>query len=565
MEKPWLKDFEEDLARWRPRWEALYDDAVPRNYEYPDLPLKDYFNKWADIHPEKPYLLINDIEISYGVCNQMSRRLANALLDMGVEKGDRVAIMAPNLPQYVIALQALFKIGAIEVPANVLYTIPELRFQFQDSGTETVIVMAAYADKAITLMKEAESPVKRVIAFQVPNAPVEVEKGESIYDFNEIIAAADEQEPDIEVLGSDIAKLQYTGGTTGVPKGCVLTNKMLLSQAIRTSTWCTANFTLVPFEEIKTLAAIPLNHIYGYNGNVNACLYAGGTVVLVPLPTPDNILAAINQHEPNIWAAVPAMIIGLNNHPDIANSKITAVKGIFSGSAPLAVETLKEFERLSGGRILEGYGLSETINILTVNPVFKLRKYGSCGIVWPDTDLVVVDVETGTKVMPRGELGELICRGPQVMEEYWNNPEETALAIRDGWFYTGDIVRMDEDGFVFIVDRKKDMIIASGFNIYPRDIDEVVYAYPKVMEACTIGVPDPKRGETVKVYVVPKEGQQLSEEEIIAHCREHLAPYKVPKIVEFIDELPRTAVGKPDRKALQKREAARREAAAMQD
>ena len=562
MSKPWLKDFEDDLAKWRPRWEALYDDGMPRNFEYPDTPLKDYFNKWAELYPEKPYLLINDIELNYGLVNNMARRTANALLGLGVKKGDRVAIMAPNLPQYVIALQALFKIGAIEVPSNVLYTVPELDLQFKDSGTETVIVMAAFADKAIQLMKDPASPVKRVIAFQIPAAPVEVEKGENIFDFNELITAADEREPDIEVLGSDIAKLQYTGGTTGVPKGCVLTNKMLLSQAIRTSTWCTANFTLVPFDEIKTLAAIPLNHIYGYNGNINACLYTGGTIVLVPLPTPDNILKAINQHEPNIWAAVPAMIIGLNNHPDIEKSKVNSVKGIFSGSAPLAVETMKEFERLSGGRILEGYGLSETINILTVNPVFKLRKYGSCGIVWPDTDLVVVDIDTGTKVMPRGELGELICRGPQVMKEYWNNPEETDIAIRDGWFYTGDIVRMDEDGFVFIVDRKKDMIIASGFNVYPRDIDEVVFAHPKVMEACTIGVPDAKRGETVKVFVALKEGETMTAEELIEHCRTQLAPYKVPTLVEFVESIPRTAVGKADRKALKQMEIAKIEAAA---
>lgn len=557
MDKPWLKDFEDDLAKWRPRWESLYDEAVPRHFDYPETPLKDYFNKWAEKHPEKPYLIINDTQLSYGLCNSLARRLANALLAMGVKKGDRVAIMAPNVPQYVISLQALFKIGAIEVPANVLYTIPELDFQFKDSGTETVIVMAAFADKAIKIMQDPASPVKRVIAFQVTGLTTELEKITNLFDYNEIISAAEDKEPDIVVTGSDIAKLQYTGGTTGVPKGCVLTNKMLLSQAIRTTTWCTAGFTLVPMEEVKTLAAIPLNHIYGYNGNVNACLFSGGTIVLVAQPTPDNLLDAINKHEPNIWAAVPAMIIELNSHPDIGTSKVSSVKGIFSGSAPLAVDTLQEFERLSGGRILEGYGLSETINIITVNPVFTLRKYGSCGMVWPDTDLVVVDLDTGTKVMPRGELGELIARGPQVMEEYWNNPTETANVIRDGWLYTGDIVRMDEDGFIFIVDRKKDMIIASGFNVYPRDVDEVVFAHPKVMEACTIGVPDPKRGETVKAFVVPKAGETITEEEIIEHCRQQLAPYKVPKLLEFINAIPRTTVGKPDRKALQAMEAAR--------
>ena len=461
--------------------------------------------------------------------------------------------MAPNVPQYILSLQALFKFGAVEVPTNPLYTVPELDLQFTDSGTETVIVMAMFAAKAIEILKDPNSPVKRVIVFQVPSGVVEVEQGEGIYDFNELVMAASDQEPDVEVFADDIARLQYTGGTTGIPKGCVLTNAIVFSQANRTATWTSGGFKLIPKEEMRTLCAIPLSHIYGYNANVSICLFTGGSIVLVAVPTPDNLLEAITRHKPNLWASVPAMIIGLNNHPKIAEADITSLKGIFCGSAPLAVETMNEFERLTGGRILEGYGLSETVNILTVNPVFTIRKVGSCGIVWPDTDLVVVDVETGTKVIPRGELGELIGRGPQIMREYWNNPEETAAAIRDGWFYTGDIVRIDEDGFVFIVDRKKDMIICSGFNVYPRDVDEVLYANPKIMEACTVGVPDPKRGETVKAFVVLKPGESMTVEEVIEYCRKSLAPYKVPTLVEFIDAIPRTAVGKPDRKVLQAR------------
>lgn len=553
MEKPWLNDFEEDLAKWRPLWERHYDEGVPKNFEYPDYPLKWWFNKWAEEHPEKPYILMGDVSISYGNANDLARRIANALLGLGVKKGDRVAIMAPNVPQYILSLQALFKFGAVEVPTNPLYTVPELDLQFTDSGTETVIVMAMFAAKAIEILKDPNSPVKRVIVFQVPSGVVEVEQGEGIYDFNELVMAASDQEPDVKVFADDIARLQYTGGTTGVPKGCVLTNAIVFSQANRTATWTSGGFKLIPKEEMRTLCAIPLSHIYGYNANVSICLFTGGSIVLVAVPTPDNLLEAITRHKPNLWASVPAMIIGLNNHPKIAEADITSLKGIFCGSAPLAVETMNEFERLTGGRILEGYGLSETVNILTVNPVFTIRKVGSCGIVWPDTDLVVVDVETGTKVMSRGELGELIGRGPQIMREYWNNPEETAAAIRDGWFYTGDIVKIDEDGFVFIVDRKKDMIICSGFNVYPRDVDEVLYANPKIMEACTVGVPDPKRGETVKAFVVLKPGESMTVEEVIEYCRKSLAPYKVPTLVEFIDAIPRTAVGKPDRKVLQAR------------
>ena len=472
------------------------------------------------------------------------------MLDLGVVKGDRVAIMAPNVPQYVLALQALFKTGMIEVPTNPLYTVPELAHQFADSGAETVIVMAMFANKAIEILKDPSSPVKRVIYFQVPSGAVEVESGEGIYDLNQLLATASNAEPDIEVTAEDIARLQYTGGTTGVPKGCVLTNAMIFSQAIRTSTISARGFTVVAKEDYRTLGAIPLNHVYGFNFNVSVNLYTGGSMVLVPIPTPDNLLAAIVKHSPTIFAAVPAMIIGLINHPNIANADISSLKGMFCGSAPLAVETLKEFEALTGGHIIEGYGLSETINIITANS-FSHRKYGSCGLIWPDTDLVIVDIETGTKVMPRGEFGEIICRGPQVISEYWQKPEETAITIREGWLYTGDIGYLDEDGFVFIVDRKKDIIICSGFNVYPRDVDEVLFAHPKVLEACTIGVPDAKRGETVKVYVVLKPGETMTAEEVIAHCRESLAPYKVPTQVEFIDAIPRTNVGKPDKKVLQ--------------
>lgn len=552
MENNYLKKFEEDVAKWRHSWESRLDPESPVHYEYPPYPSKWWFNKWAEETPDKPYILMGDIVLPYAVCNDMSRRIANALLDLGVAKGDRVAIMAPNVPQYVLALQALFKTGMIEVPTNPLYTVPELAHQFADSGTETVIVMAMFASKAIELLKDPGSPVKRVIYFQVPSGPVELESGEGIYDLNELLANASNSEPDIEVSAADIARLQYTGGTTGVPKGCVLTNAMIMSQAVRTSFISTRGFTIVSKEDYRTLGAIPLNHVYGFNFNIGVNLYTGGSIVLVAVPSADNLLAAILKNKPTIFATVPAMIIGLINHPNIANADISSLKGMFCGSAPLAVDTLKEFERLTGGHIIEGYGLSETLNIITANS-FTNRKYGSCGLVWPDTDLVIADVETGTKVMPRGELGEIVSRGPQVIQEYWQNPEETAATIRDGWLYTGDIGYIDEEGFVFIVDRKKDIIICSGFNVYPRDVEEVLFSHPKILEACVIGVPDPKRGETVKAFVVLKPGEIITNEEVIAYCRESLAPYKVPTQVEFLDSLPRTAVGKPDKKALQAR------------
>lgn len=549
-EKPWLKDFDEDVVKWHDKWIQFYDKKEFAYPEYQDVPLKDLFNKWAAAYPDKDYIIYNDTKLDYKTVNMLAKKLANALMGLGVKKGDRVAIMAPNIPQYIISIHALLKFGAIEVPANVLYTVTELTLQFNDSGSETVIVLAPFAEKAIKIMREKGNAVKRVIVIQIPGMPIEIEKAADIFDFNAIIGPASDKEPDVPVYPSDISKLQYTGGTTGVPKGCVLTNEMNMTQVVRTAEWLGS---AAPLDDFKSLCAIPLNHIYGYNANVNIALYRGGTIVLVAQPTPDNLLEAINKHEPNLWASVPAMLIGLISHPEIGKSKIKSIKGIFCGSAPLAVGTLEKFEELSGGRIVEGAGMSETINIYTVNPVGK-RKFGSCGIIWPDTDLVVVDVETGRKVMPRGEEGELICRGPQFIKEYWNNPEETANAVRDGWLYTGDIVKIDEDGFVFIMDRKKDMIIVNGLNVYPRDIDEVLYKHPKVNEVCTIGIHDEKQGESVKVFVSLREDQAMNADDVIGYCREHLAPYKVPRHVEFVDAIPRTPVGKPDRKVLKEKE-----------
>jgi long-chain acyl-CoA synthetase len=292
------------------------------------------------------------------------------------------------------------------------------------------------------------------------------------------------------------------------------------------------------------------------NCNINMTLYSAGTMVLVAQPTPENILEAINRHEPTIWAAVPAMIQGLLNHPDIGSSRVRGIKLVPCGGAPLPVEVMKRFEEVSGTQIWEGYGLSETSNVVSANP--PLRKPGSVGVPWPDVDIRVVDLETGTKEMPVGESGEIIVKGPQIMAGYWNNPEETAKALKDGWLYTGDIGYMDQDGYIFILDRKKDMLICSGFNVFPREIDEVLYTNPKVCEACAIGVPDEKRGETVKAFVVVKPGEEMTCDEVMDYCKEQLAPYKVPKIVEFIDQLPRTVFGKPDRRKLRTTEEEKR-------
>lgn len=528
-----------------------YDKEIPEKIEYDDKPCKWWFNHWAELYPEKPYVALGDLKLPYSYCNDVARRLANAFLSLGIHKGDRIAIMSPNVPQYLLAMHACWKIGAIEVPENPLYTVPELTGQSNDSGAETVVVMAAFAQKAIAMLQDPDCCVKRVIAFQLPSGKVELPQVEGLYDFNELVGSNPNTEPDIEIDMEDPIRLQYTGGTTGVPKGCVLTNKMVYTMGLRTAIWTTRNFTMVPRDRIVTLAAIPLNHVYGFNANVGIALSGGGTIIVVPQPKPEALLAEIIKNKPNIFAAVPAMFIGLLNTPEVkaGTADLSSLKGIFSGSAPCPTAVMEELEKLTGATIVEGYGMSETSNILTINPM-DIRKAGSVGVAVPDTDIIVVDAADGKTVVPYGQTGELICRGPQVMTEYWNKPEDTAANIKNGWLYTADIVMMDEDGFITIMDRKKDMIIVNGFNVFPREIDEAMFANPKVKEACAIGIKHPTKGEAPVLYTVLKEGETMDADEIEKYLRQSLAPYKIPVDYRFIDEIPRTSVGKADRKAL---------------
>jgi long-chain acyl-CoA synthetase len=551
----YLQAFEDEVKKWRPIWESHFDEGVPTTYDYSKQPLKWWYNKWAEKYPGKTYMVIGDIELPYQYCNDVSRRFANALLGLGIQKGDRIGTMCPNVPQYVLSINAFLKIGVVESPISPLYTVPEIKMQFNDSGAETVVVMAAFAEKAIALLRDPDSCVKRVIAFQIAGKPVELEKGENIYDFDELCNAASSEEPDIEVTGDDPVRLQYTGGTTGVPKGCVITNYMAHTMGWRGAVWVTQNGLHIPFEELRVLAAVPLNHVYGWNFSININYYSGGSLVLVPQPTPDALLEAITKHKPNMTGIVPAMLIGMINHPDTKSGKadMSSFKTLFSGSAPCPNGVKVEFQNLTGAFVIEGYGMSESTNCLSANTI-NFSKENSVGVPLQEIDIIMVDIETGTKVVPVGEPGELICRGPQNITEYWNKPEETAIAIRDGWLYTGDIAKIDEDGVIYILDRKKDTIIVSGFNVYPREIDELMYSHPKVKEACAVGLPDPKKGERIKLFVALKDGEAFTAEEVEAYLRQSLAPYKIPSEIEFVDELLRTQMGKADRKAIKEAE-----------
>ena len=532
-------------------WYKFYDKGVPPSIDYPRKPLKDYFNEWVAKNPDKPYLIWGNNELTYAEANALAQKAATALIEIGYQKGDRIALMSTNIFEYVILLQACYKIGAVIVPTNPMYTVPELTHQFGDSETTIVFAEDRFAAKVLAVIETGKTKIQHLFILDSHTGAPDVE-GPNIKKFSELLLLGQAVEPAIEVTAEDTAMLQYTGGTTGLSKGCILSNFNLESMAWQDTVWFSPPFDKP--EDMRIMCAMPLYHIYGFNTSVNVNMVAGGNIIIVNGPTPDNMLKNINEHEPNFFAAVPAMIYGLNHHPEIGNSKIRNIKAMICGSSPLAVEGLNRFEQLSGAAITEGYGLSETSNVLTCTPMYTKRKVGSVGVPWPDVDIRIVDLENGTVDMPTGEPGELIAQGPQIMSSYWKNPEETAEVLRDGWLYTGDIATMDEDGFITIVDRKKDMILCSGFNVFCREIDEVLYAHPKVLDACAVGIPDPKRGETPKVFIILKPGETMSEDEVKEHCRKSLAPYKVPTHVEFIDELPRTTVGKPMRNALRQME-----------
>jgi long-chain acyl-CoA synthetase len=376
----------------------------------------------------------------------------------------------------------------------------------------------------------------------------DVKPADDVYKWKTVLKTSSSQVPSVQVSFDDVAQYQYTGGTTGVSKGVMLTHGNLSTQVQQIAAWFP---DFKPGEETM-LGALPFFHVFGLSTTMNLSVYYGWGIILIPRPQPEPLLEAIKKFKPTFAPLVPTMYIGILNHPDIKNVDMTSINGCFSGSAPLPIEVIKNFEEKTGARIAEGFGLTEASPVTHVNPFNGNRKIGSIGIPISDTECRVVSLEDGKTDVAVGEIGEIIVKGPQVMKGYWNQPEETNATLRDGWLYTGDIAKMDEDGYFYIVDRKKDMIIAGGFNIYPRDIEEVFFEHPKVLEAAAIGITHPTRGEAVKVYLSLKEGQTGTEEEFFDYCKDKLAKFKWPTAIEFRDDLPKSNVGKVLKKELRK-------------
>lgn len=541
MSKPWLK---------------FYDQGVPFHIDYPPCPLTHFLDEAVEKYAENLAVIFQDKGISYQELGKKTRALAAALNHLGIKPGQRVAIMLPNCPQYIVAYYAILKIGAVVVNVNPMYVERELEFQLKDAGVADIIAFKDFYPR-LAAVKEKIGLQRIILTDFQDSSLANLSTSPSIYQEKGVMelkelwtAGEDLPLPQIITHPEDIALLQYTGGTTGLSKGAILTHRNLVANVLQCVSW---NPEIQKGRE-RMLAVLPFFHVYGMTVAMNEAIYLGATIILLSRFQVEETLEAINKYRPTRFPGVPTMYIALLNHPRLREYDISSIKVCSCGSAPMPVEALRRFEELTGGKISEGYGLTEASPVTHGNPFFGKRKIGSIGLPRPDTDAKIVDLETGERELPPGEEGELCVRGPQVMKGYWHRPEETSKTLRQGWLYTGDIARMDEEGYFYIVDRKKDMIICSGYNVYPREIEEVLYMHPKILEACVIGVPDPYRGETVKAFVVLKKGEKAHPEEIIEFCRQNLARYKVPTLIEFREELPKSHVGKILKKILRAEE-----------
>ena len=547
-------------------WVKNYDKGVPATIEYPKGPVFQFLDNAAQKYPDHACTIFKGAEISYKEMNAITDRIAGALAAMGVKKGDRVGIFMPNTPQFVMVYFGILKAGGVVVATNPLYTPPEIEHQANDSGVEIMFVMTNFYKtiKAaqpktkikkliVTNLKETLPPVLKILftLAKEKKGGFRIEGGLAEGDiwFQDMLAKyANTPRPKLEITSEDTALFQYSGGTTGISKAAVATHRNVLADTLQIKAWMT---NLNEGNEI-VLMAIPLFHVYGMVAGLLFGMAAGATMVMIPnaRDIPD-VLENIHKYNPTIFPGVPTLYNAINNRPEVKAGKVSlrSIKACISGSAPLMRETKETFEKLSGGKVFEGYGLSEAPTASHCNPLNGINKTGSIGMPLPDVDCKIINLDDGETEMPLGEIGEIIIHGPQVMKGYHNMPTETANTLRtlkDGkvWLFTGDIARMDEDGYFYIVDRKKELIKPGGYQVWPREVEEVLITYPKVMDVGVAGIPDPYRGETVKAWIVFKPGETATEDELKAFCKERLAAYKVPTHFEFRAELPKTTVGK---------------------
>lgn len=548
-------------------WYKLWPTNVRKSIDYPEVPLFEFLRSAAQKYPEKTAIVYFDRELTYKELDVLSDKFATALADFGVKKGDKVAIFLPNVPQFIISYYGALKAGAIVTAISPLYKEREVEHQLNDSEAETIVVLdllypivekvwekTRLRNVIVTGLKDYMPKFKAVLGSLLKKIPFrKIEPRPNVYFFTELMAKYEAKPPKVEINPKeDLAALQYTGGTTGIAKGAMLTHMNLVSNAVMCNEWLQANQG-----EETVLAVLPLFHIYGMTTGMNAPIYFAGRIVLLPRFDPVSVFQVIQKYRVTVFCGAPTMYAMLLAHPDLKKYDCTSIKFCISGAAPLPPEVQKRFMEVTGGVLVEGYGLTESSPVTHCNPLdktMKTVKVGSIGIPWPDTDAKIVDIETGEKELSPGEIGELIVKGPQVMKGYWKMPEETADVLRNGWLYTGDIGKMDEDGYFYITDRKKDLIKYKGYSVYPRELEDVLYEHPAVKLCGVIGKPDPVSGEIPKAFVVLKEGMAATEEELMKFVNEKVAPYKAIRELEIRKELPLSAVGKVLRRVLREEE-----------
>jgi long-chain acyl-CoA synthetase len=552
------------LVKQRP-WLKHYEPDVPYTLAYPSQPLFRFLDSAARRHPHTRALIFYDGVLTYHALHEAVNRLANALIELGVKKGDRVALLLPNSPQMVIAYYATLKAGAVVVSLNPLFTADELGHQLNDSGAETLITLSVFYPLVkmvragtplrrviVTNIKEYFSPLRRFLFTIVREAReghrIDLRNARETYAWSEVLARASADAPHLDVTPDDLALIQYSTGTTDIPKGVMLTHANLVANVTQVRHW------LTDIEEgnARIMAVLPFSHSYGMTAAMNVGIAIAATLILLPTFSTREVLNAIKKYRPTWFPGVPAMYVAINHYPGVRRFGLQSIRACVSGAAPLPVEVQEEFEKLTRGKLVEGYGLTEASPVTHVNPIYGQRKTGAIGIPLPDTDAKIVDLHTGEDA-PIGTIGELVVRGPQVMQGYWNRPEDTAQVLREGWLFTGDLARRDEEGYFQIIDRKKEMILAGTYNIYPRDIEEVLYENPKVLEVAVAGVPPEGKEQIVKAYVVLRKGEMATPEEFIEFCRQRLADHAVPHLVEFREQLSKTFVGKVFKRKLEEK------------
>ena len=535
-------------------WFHSWPVDVPKTLQYPGVPLHEILKKTAREHPEKPALAFRDKEISYAELDTLSDKFASALASLGVKKGDRVALFLPNIPQFVIAYFGILKAGAVVTAISPLHREREVEFQLNDSEAETIITLDSLFPivdniRGKTPLKHAVITSLEAFAAKIETTQIKTTRKPSLNSFQQQFEQNAINSPNVEINPSeDLAALQYTGGTTGTAKGAMLTHTNLVTNALAFAAWIRGAVAEETF-----LTALPLFHIYGMTTSMTVPVSLAAKMVLLPRFDTTTALETIQAHKVTVFCGVPTMYAALLANPKLGEFDLTSIRVCISGASPLPPQVQRKFMEVTGGLLAEGYGLTEASPVTHCNPVDKtLRtvRVGSIGLPLPDTDARIVDAETGEKTLPPGETGELVVKGPQVMKGYWRKPEETANVLRGGWLLTGDIGRMDGEGYFYITDRKKDLIKYSDFSVYPREIEDVLYEHPAVRLCAVVGKPDPTAGEVPKAFIVLKENAQATAEEIMRFVEEKVAPYKRIREVEFRKELPISSAGKVLKRAL---------------